>query len=993
MINFESAVTLDESIGLQNGASTPTPAGDADDNDILATAVPASFATRLAALGAGTAINGALSGYNGVNSGANAFTFTTASATGIGFTDSAGLALNGGTSGLFTTVGHIPITLFTDTADNNILLGMAGGSIVFAAYLEETGSPLSGAKLWMTQYGAIQNFSADPDEMQSLLNKVYVTVDAAQSFPLANAPSGQNLFLMMGSAASSIVVTGMNPANQSAGASITTGDTVNTSKGGGSTTIGANNQMIDRGEGMYFTFVTGADPALTIPNLDQNEADLESNIDFGAMSDQLGAAFTLSQLQKGKTATVTFSASNTGYHPGDDFVDHLDDNTAVAIATVSVRNGAGTLVEASDGSVDTAGIAISIDGGSAVVSGLKAGYTVEYTTVGTHNRLLVQNAGSTSGASFDIGGFRLLSSSRTTDEIGSQMRFEDAGPRVIPAPVESNATLNTQDAQTKGTNFDFATQSFAAAFAGVAVDYDTDGAGSIGMSYAFTVSAPGVAAGMASQGAALYLHLVGSDKVVASTAALAVDVSAANTVFDMVVSTGGSVTMTQYAQIDHALPGSGSGYASQQAVLANGLVNLVGTANVLDGDGDAASGGVALDMGGNLVFDDDGPGPFAPASISLDNSGSDSASAALNAAGSEGADITGTPAFVDTTPDDPVDYLYATDGTTLLTSGGQNILLSGFGTTILSGTTEGGGQLVFTATLDPATDQYTISFLRTIDDGAGTSFLGAEPARSGNPTYNLIDDVGGTTLDLLFSGGDTAGGLPGAHSVNVSTTGAGVDNQSMNAAGGLGETLRIDFATGAALAGSPLGRDFNLGTHKNVNGFSFLVSQNTPSGTEATAYVRVYDADNDKILVGDPDDTLDTITQVLVDGVVVYDSGGGYSVMVNGHTVSAMLYEGGVVITGLNEGVTGDGTGGDDPRVTVRTATGYNRVEVSNFSGQTVDGQVLAGTSFDIAPAGVEQGVAGNPVAFNLPVRVTDFDGDWGPTELIGVNLTPLPVV
>jgi hypothetical protein len=991
-ITYASAVTLDESIGLQNATSTPGSAGDADDNDILASALPAAFATRLSALGAGTAINGALSGYNGANSGANAFTFSTPDATGVGFTDSGGLALNGAPSGMSTTAGNQAILLYTDAGDNNILLGKVGDTIVFAAYLEETGAPLSGAKLWMSQYSAIRGLDpANPDEMLSLLDRVYVSVDAAQSFSLANAPSGQNLFLMMGTAAASIVVTGMNPANQSTGASITTGDTVNTSQGGGSTTIGTNNQMVDRGEGMFFTFVTGANSGLTIPNLDQNEADLESNIGFTAMSDQLGASFTLSQLQKGKIATVTISASNTGNFSGDQFVDHLHDNTAVQIATVAVRNAAGTVVETSNGSVNAAGITITIGTGSAVVSGLQAGYTVDYTTTGTHNRLLVQNAGSTSGASFDIGGFKLLSSSRTTDEIGSQMRFEDAGPSVVSgAPVDS-AVVTTQDAETKGGASDMASQSFAAAFAALGGGYDTDGAGSTSLSYAFTVAAQGGAAGMSSHGAALNLFLDGAGKVLASTADLLANVTAANTVFDIAVDSAGLVTLTQYAQVDHALPGSGSNYAAQQAVLGNGLVNLVATATVVDGDGDSASGGMTLDMGGNLKFDDDGPSAFAPASVTLDNSGSDSETGALNAAGSEGADITGSPAFVDTNAAD--NYLYASNGTTLLKSGGQNIVLSGYGSSTLTGSTEGGGLVVFTATLDAATDQYTISFLRSIDDGAGTSFLGAAPVRSGNPTYNLIDNVGGTTLDLLFSGGDTAGGLPGAHSVNVSSTGAGVDNQSMNASGGKGETLRIDFATGAALAGSPLGSDFSLGLHKNVNGFSFLVSQNTPSGTEASAYVKVFDADGDKNLVGDSGDVADTITQVLVNNIVVYDSAGGHSGLVNGHTVSGMLYDGGVVITGLNEGATGDGTGGDDPRITVRTATGYNRVEVSNFAGQTVNGQVLAGTGFDIAPAGVEQGVAGNPVGFTLPVRVTDYDGDWGPTALIGVNLAPLPVV
>ncbi|MGZ3182160.1 MAG: DUF5801 repeats-in-toxin domain-containing protein [Telluria sp.] len=992
-ITYGASVTLDESAGLQNNASTPSPAGDANDNDIAASALPSAFATRLTALGAGTAINGALSGYNGANSGANAFTFSTANATGMAFTDAAGAALNGADSGLTTTAGNVPILLYTDSVDNNIVYGKAGSTLVFAAYLQETGTPLSGAKLWMVQYSAIHDPTSDPDEAQTLLNKVYVTVDAAQSFSLANAPSGQNLFLMMGTAATSIVVTGANPANQSTGASITTGDTVNTSQGGGTTTIGANNQMIDTGEGMYFTFVTGAHPDLTIPNLDQNEADVETNIQFGGMSNEIGGQFTISQLQKDKAATVEISALTTGYHPGVAYVDNLHNNTAVMINSVKVRDATGTVVETSDGSVDTAGVNIAIDlSGNATISGLQAGYSVEYTTAGDHNRLLVTNAGGSGGkASFDIGGFKLLSAIHGTDEVGSLMRFEDAGPSVSTGTPTDSGTVETADANTIGAAYDTSTHSFASSFAGLTGGYDTDGAGSSSVAYALQLASQGENSGLASHGAALYLYATSSTTVAASTASSLAGVTSTNTVFDLGVSSSGLLTLHQYAQIDHALPGSGSNYSAQQAVLANGLVNLVGSITVTDADGDSATGNASLDLGGNVKFDDDGPHAFSPASVTLQNTGSATGTAALNAAGSEGADTVGTPAFIDT---DPLsNYLYASDGTTLLKSGGQNIVLSGYGTGTLTGTTESGGLTVFTATLNAGTDQYTVTFSRPIDDGSGTSFLGAAPVKSGNPTYNIIDNVGGTSLDLLFSGGDTAGGLPGAHTVNVSTEGAGVDNQSMNSSGSLGETLRIDFDIGAVLAGSPLGSDFTPGSHKTVNGYSFLVSQNTPSGTEATAYIKVYDADNDKVLVGDPDDHADTITQVLVNNVVVYDSGGGHSGTVNGHTVTGMLYNGGVIVTGLNEGATGDGTGGDDPRVTVRTADGFNRVEVSNFAGQTVNGHVLGGAGFDIAPAGVEQGVAGNPVAFNLPVRVTDYDGDWGPTELIGVNLTPLPVV
>lgn len=65
---------------MQNAAATPAPAGDADDNDILVASLPSTFASRLTALGAGTATGAALSGYTGAvgNTGSDAFTLNAA---------------------------------------------------------------------------------------------------------------------------------------------------------------------------------------------------------------------------------------------------------------------------------------------------------------------------------------------------------------------------------------------------------------------------------------------------------------------------------------------------------------------------------------------------------------------------------------------------------------------------------------------------------------------------------------------------------------------------------------------------------------------------------------------------------------------------------------------------------------------------------------------------------------------------------------------------
>jgi hypothetical protein len=437
-------VSLDETAGLQNATATPSPAGDADDNDILVASLPSSFSTRLTTLGAGTATGAALSGYTGAvgNTGSDAFTITDGeSITDISFVDSAGAPLNGLDSGLDTLDGT-SILLYTDT-NNNILLGRAGsatGAIVFAAYIEETGSPVTGGKIWTVEYQPLKHPDAtNADDSLNLLDKVFVGTSQDLEFSLANAPSGQNLFLMFTTTDPTVVdvggvlritdptiiATGKNPADQSSGANITTGDTINTSQAGGPTTFGTNSQMITEQEGIRYSFVTGARQDVTIPNLDQTEADVEANIDFTGVVNAKMANFDVVQLQSGKSAVVKISAFSTAAEPGVNFINGYANDTSVAITNVRVFNS-GVLV------TDPA-LVISITGGVATITGVKAGYQIEYTTTADHNRVLVENgaaldARGNTHADFDIGGFTLLQTAITTAEIGSKIIFEDDGP-------------------------------------------------------------------------------------------------------------------------------------------------------------------------------------------------------------------------------------------------------------------------------------------------------------------------------------------------------------------------------------------------------------------------------------------------------------------------------------------------------------------------------------------------------------------------------------
>ncbi|WP_249684651.1 DUF5801 repeats-in-toxin domain-containing protein [Pseudomonas sp. RC2C2] len=602
-------VSLDETAGLQNSTATASPAGDADDNDILISALPSAFATRLTALGAGTATGAALSGYTGAvgNTGSDAFTITAApgaSVTDVSFTDSLGAPLNGLDSGLDTLNGT-DILLYTDT-NNNILLGRAGGpagAIVFAAYIQESGSPVTGGKIWTVEYQPLKHPDAsNPDDALNLLNKVFIGTSQDLVFSLANAPSGQNLFLMFTTANPTVVddggvlritdptiiATGKNPADQSSGANITTGDTINTSQAGGPTTFGTNNQMIVEQEGIRFSFVTGARQNVTIPNLDQNEADVEANIDFTNVFNTRSATFDVVQLQSGKSAVVKISAFSTAAEPGANFINGYVGDASVAIGNVRVINiSTGLVIENSDGSANDPAIVISFASGVATITGVKAGYRIEYTTTADHNRVLIENGAAVDAkgnnhADFDIGGFKLLQASTTTAEIGSKMIFEDDGPSISTTGTEPTLTVDETVLATD------ATQSFAANFTSA---FGADGAGTL--TYALGVVAGASGLTDTATGEAVNLSLNGT--VVEGRTA-----TTNQLVFTVSVAANGDVTLDQLRAVVHS---DTTNPDDSTSLTSDNLVTL--TATKTDGDGDSVQ--ATLNIGQNLVFKDDGP--------------------------------------------------------------------------------------------------------------------------------------------------------------------------------------------------------------------------------------------------------------------------------------------------------------------------------------------------------------------------------------------------
>ncbi|NMN73700.1 DUF5801 repeats-in-toxin domain-containing protein, partial [Rhizobium sp. 57MFTsu3.2] len=186
-------------------------------------------------------------------------------------------------------------------------------------------------------------------------------------------------------------------------------------------------------------------------------------------------------------------------------------------------------------------------------------------------------------------------------DLGCNIKFDDDTPSItLTAGSDAALTLTTQDADTIGNNFDTASRSFAGVFTAVS-SYGADGVGNTVTSYALSVSAQGGLSGLSHDDQAIHLF-VKNGVVYGSTAGSANDINVGNTVFKIEVSSGGTVTLTQYSAIDHLGEGNNTSIS-----LANDLVKLTATATITDDDGDKASSSASIDLGGNIKFDDHTP--------------------------------------------------------------------------------------------------------------------------------------------------------------------------------------------------------------------------------------------------------------------------------------------------------------------------------------------------------------------------------------------------
>ena len=205
------------------------------------------------------------------------------------------------------------------------------------------------------------------------------------------------------------------------------------------------------------------------------------------------------------------------------------------------------------------------------------------------------------------------------------------------------------------------------------------------------------------------------------------------TLFNVVVNSAtGEYDLSLLDNVLHVAAGAGNPAASNEN---NATTNLIFT--VTDGDGDPANGSLTI------TFDDDMTSSFSPVDLidttgatvttqddALVNDGTANVTRLINDADNDGvgenfmgADGFGSLVFTDGTDGNPL----RSDGGAPLTSGGAAIFVFGYGTGILTATTDvtntNPASVVFTATLNPnggfgSASTYTIDFNQAIDDGS-----------------------------------------------------------------------------------------------------------------------------------------------------------------------------------------------------------------------------------------------------------------------------------
>ncbi|RWP29576.1 DUF5801 repeats-in-toxin domain-containing protein [Mesorhizobium sp.] len=574
-------------------------------------------------------------------------------------------------SGIRTVDGNY-VWLFQDPTNATVVIGVIGtddplaepaetGPLAFSLGLVSTST--TNADLYTVQYVPLLHPDpALPDDRIDLTNKVFASVtgtSVASFLGSAAAPGNHDFYLINSSsdASKQLLVIGLD------------GGTANVSTQG----FGVDNQSINPNETLQVDFVTGG----TL------NAGSSSQIQYGNHLETVTqAGFTINQVTPSNPddrVDVRIAAfNNAGNEQGTDF---FDGTTASSVNITSLKltgeSGFASTITA-NGTYATGSGNVTVSGlgtGIVTITGLDNVTTVDVTTSSPMDRLQVASVDANEGLDISEFHFSVTNTNAYSEEVGSLINFDDDGPSISTTGTPATLTVDETDLTTD------ASASFAANFSSA---FGADGAGTL--TYALNVVAgPSGLVDTATNQAVVLSVTAGG--VVEGRTAVSDDL-----VFTVSVDGTGNVTLDQKRAVVHT-PDSGPDQSTTLA--AANLVQLTATITDKDGDDDSAT----LDIGQNLVFEDDAPtitasGTEAIATVDeSDLATIGTANFSSNFNGVYGADGAGTTAYA-------LSVIVGESGL-IDTLTGEAVNLSVTPGGVVEGRTAGGA-LVFTVTVDVA---------------------------------------------------------------------------------------------------------------------------------------------------------------------------------------------------------------------------------------------------------------------------------------------------
>lgn len=482
-------------------------------------------------------------------------------------------------SGIRTVDGNY-VWLFQDPTDQNIVIGVIGtsdpddepdegGDLAFSFAMISTSN--STADLYVVEYVPLQH--PDPtltDERIDLTNMVYVAVSGTTtaSFLGSNAAPGHHDFYVINSVsdpAKQVLVTGFDDGDNAVANVSTQG-------------FGVDNQSINPDETLQVDFVTGG----TLP------AGSASQIQYGSHLDNITqAGFTINQLTPSSPplrVDIKITALNVQGNEQDlNFWDGSPTtNVPIMSITLTGQSGYPSAITV-DGTYNVAGsVDVEISGlgtHEVTITGLDNVTVVDIVTSSAMDRLLVTGVDSNEGLDITEFHFQTQTPNAYNEEVGSFINFDDDGPSLSITAATAVATAAVVEASGAGGE---ATAAITPpSYTESAVDgYTTD------VTYALAL-AGGTATGLQTTAGNHAISLVSvSANLIAGRYDSDANGSLDATAFTVALS-GTNVTLTSMVALEHSNAPQGIG--EDNTLDLNGLIEVVATVTVTDGDDDVVS--------------------------------------------------------------------------------------------------------------------------------------------------------------------------------------------------------------------------------------------------------------------------------------------------------------------------------------------------------------------------------------------------------------------